>query len=158
MNILKISLLGFVMVAILTTITYSKKAKVPTPILVQEEPQVILTPIEMVDKYAIQYGVNQTIFKKVMYCESGGKPAPKGHNDGGRAYGIMQFHRPTFDSYSKKLGEKLDYKSYNDQIKLAAYMFSIGEANHWTAYRALMNGGVYIFTDRSGKTHTVRCK
>lgn len=97
-----------------------------------------LTVIDMADKYAMQYGVDASVLKKVMYCESQNKPNPKGYNDGGRAFGIMQFHKQTFQGYSKKLGEDLDYYSYHDQIKLAAYMFSIGQQRHWTCYDKVM--------------------
>lgn len=100
--------------------------------IVKEE-VVTLSPIEYVDQYASQYQVDASLLKKVMKCESSNNPKAVG--DGGRARNVMQFHKPTFYSYSKKLGEELDYNSYQDQIKLAAYMFSINQGSHWTCLK-----------------------
>lgn len=126
-------------------------------IVVQQEVELILTPVEYATKYSQYYGIDESVFKKVMWCESNNKPYKVG--DGGRARNVLQFHKGTFDSYAKKLGEPLDYDSYHDQIKLGAYMFSIGEANHWTAYRAIKNGGTYSFYSTLLERHyTVTCK
>lgn len=114
----------------------NEKSVKEEPVIVVEE-NVILTPTEYADKYTLQYGVDPVIFKKVMKCESSNNPKAVG--DGGRAKNVLQFHRPTFDGYAKKLGEELDYNSYHDQIKLGAYMFSIGEQKHWTCYK-IVNG------------------
>lgn len=121
----------FVIASLLPTIILAD----PVPIA---QPIVTLSPIEYADKYTIQYGVDSNIFKKVMYCESKNNPNPPGYNDGGKAYGVMQFHKQTFDTYSKKLGEELDYYSAQDQIKLAAYMFSINQQKHWTCYTKIV--------------------
>lgn len=112
-----------------TTNTHSGVSKIAQ---VKQE-TVILSPVEYVDKYAEQYGVDSQVLKKVMFCESSNNPKAVG--DGGRARNVMQFHKPTFDSYSKKFGEVLDYNSYHDQIKLASYMFSEGEESHWTCFK-----------------------
>lgn len=101
-----------------------------------EEPEVPLSPVEYADKYTTQYGVDPVIFKKVMWCESSNNPNAVG--DGGRARNVMQFHKPTFEYFSSMLGEELDYNSYKDQIKLAAYMFSIGKQGHWTCYNKVL--------------------
>lgn len=126
-------------------------------IAVQQEVELILTPVEYATKYSQYYGIDESVFKKVMWCESHNNPDASG--DGHKAKNVFQFHKGTFDSYAKKLGEPLDYNSYHDQTKLAAYMFSIGEANHWTAYRAIMNGGTYSFYSTLLERHyTVTCK
>jgi len=119
--------------------------------------ELTLTPKEYVTKYSKQFLVDEQTLQKVMHCESGGRIHVYGDN--GRAYSVMQFHKPTFESYSKKLGEELDYYSYQDQIKLSAFMFSIGEGDNWTAYRALKNGGTYSFySNLLQKHYTVHCR
>lgn len=114
----------FVIVLLLPSYTHSDQVPITY--------QVVLTPVEYADKYTQQYGVDPTVFKKVMMCESGNNPTAVG--DGGLAINVMQFHKQTFDTYSLILGEDLNYNSYKDQIKLAAYMFSIGQQHQWTCY------------------------
>lgn len=91
----------------------------------------------IIAKFSVVYGVNQEELKKVMMCESSGRSHVYG--DGGLAYGPMQFHKPTFYEFSKKLGEELDYHSAYDQIKLASYMFSLGDKGkrHWSCAKKL---------------------
>ena len=86
--------------------------------------------------YANEYKVSPKTIRRVLKAESQLNCNPKGHNDGGLARGIAQFHEQTFDTFSKELGEKLDYNSCSDQIKLMAFAFSKGERyrRHWTTY------------------------
>lgn len=78
------------------------------------------------------YGGNLSQLKAVSWCESGNKYNVYG--DGGDAYGIFQFHRPTFDQFSKEMGLELDYYSSLDQAKVASYMFANGKQSHWTCW------------------------
>jgi hypothetical protein len=119
--------------ALLTTVVHSDQEPIETVKPVEVVKEEILTPTQYADKYAEQYGINASVFKKVMFCESGNNPKAVG--DGGRAVSVMQFHRPTFDSFSKRYGKELDYYSYKDQIELAAWMFSKGHQGHWTCYK-----------------------
>lgn len=125
---------------LLTSIEYGKKTQYlqvkDEEVIAEAIPEIPLSPVEYADKYAAQYKVDASLLKKVMWCESSNNP--KAIGDGGLAKNVMQFHKPTFDSYSNKLGEELSYDSYKDQIKLAAYMFSIGEAHHWTCYKKVI--------------------
>ena len=41
------------------------------------------------------------------------------------ANGIFQYHKPTWDRYSRLMGEELDYHSAHDQAKLTAFIFKI---------------------------------
>lgn len=75
---------------------------------------------------------NAAELRGVAWCESTHRPYAVG--DGGRAVGIMQFHRPTFDMYSKQMGEELNYESSYDQIKVADYMWNKGLQRHWTCW------------------------
>jgi hypothetical protein len=150
-----ILLLSLILLSI--SFTDSKVGAEEEHIVVEQVEELNLTPVEYATIYANHYGIDEGVFKKVMWCESRNNPDAVGDN--GKAKNVMQFHKPTFDSYAKKLGEDLDYNSYHDQIKVAAYMFSIGEAKQWTAYRAIINGGTYSFYSSSlGKHYTATCK
>lgn len=87
----------------------------------------------LVDKFSSIYAINGEDLKKVIQCESSYKVEAVG--DGGRARNLLQFHKPTFDLYSKKFGEELDYNSGYDQIKLASWMWSKGLQYHWSCAR-----------------------
>lgn len=101
-----------------------------------------LTVEESIVKYATVYAVPEKYLRQTMKCESGLR-----HNnvygDQGRAYGIAQYHSPTFDRYSALMGIQLDYKSRDDQIKLMAWQFANmpKSRNEWTCYRNIF--GVY---------------
>ncbi len=115
---------------LLTSIVHSDQE----PIQTVQEPvkEIILTPVQYADKYTKQYSVDTVLFKKVMFCESSNNPNAIG--DSGLARNVMQFHRPTFNTYANLMGEELDYNSYHDQIKLAAWMWSKGLQYHWSCY------------------------
>lgn len=56
----------------------------------------------------------------------------------GGAKGIAQFLQPTYDHYSKGAGVvQGDIWDVDNQIKTMVYMFRIGEAKQWTAWRRL---------------------
>jgi hypothetical protein len=59
---------------------------------------------------------------------------PYAIGDNGKAYGLAQFHKETFDMFSKKYGISLDYYNSKDQIILLILMFNDGYGYHWTAY------------------------
>lgn len=94
-----------------------------------------MTVPELIEHVSEPYNVNTDILKRVAWCESSYRYNVYG--DGGKAYGIYQFHKPTFDHFSKKLGEELNYYSSYDQAKLAAYMFENGKQSHWTCYNKI---------------------
>jgi hypothetical protein len=95
---------------------------------------------ELIQVYSIQYNVSPTDMTKVIKCESNFNPNAFHKDDGGvgkHSVGLLQFQKTTFDLWSARLGEELDYYSYNDQIKLGAYMFSKGQIGQWTCGRML---------------------
>ena len=69
----------------------------------------------------------------IRYESSGNQDAI---GDNGRAIGVLQFHKPTFDAYSQRYGLKLDRYNENDQIRLARLMLkeNINNLRHWTVY------------------------
>lgn len=105
-----------------------------------------LTEQESIQFWADYFGSSYQELIMVAKCESGVHRNPKGFNDGGKAFGLYQFHRGTFDAFSKEMGESLDYYSYNDQAKVAAYAFKQGTKykSHWTSWVSLQKYGTCI--------------
>lgn len=101
-------------------------AEAPSPLLAE-------MPITtLISHFSVVYGASTDELTKVMKCESNFNPKAVG--DGGKARNVYQYHKPTFDAFSKDFGEQLDYNSYYDQIKLTAWAFSKGKSykRHWT--------------------------
>ena len=98
--------------------------------------------VELITKYAKLYDVPQKLALDIASCESGLKIDAKG--DGGRAYGIYQFHKQTFKEFSVKyykteeLADILDYHDTEDNIKLAMWALSNNKGYHWSCYRKIV--------------------
>ncbi len=86
----------------------------------------------LIAKYAKKYGVDKKLALDIAHCESSFRANVYG--DGGRAFGTFQFHRATFDAFSKELGEVLDYYDNEDNIKLAMWAFANNKEDHWSCY------------------------
>ena len=85
--------------------------------------------------YSAQYAVSYEEMRRVMMCESNGKIDAVGDKD--KAYGLFQFWENTFNLFAKDLGEKLEWKNPEHQIKLASWAFSKGKQTHWTCWKNL---------------------
>jgi hypothetical protein len=59
------------------------------------------------------------------------------YGDNGRAFGLLQFHRPTFNMFSKKYNLTLDYYKPIDQIILASIILNdnINYIYHWSTWK-----------------------
>lgn len=92
----------------------------------------------LVGFYAAKYGVDVDVLSRVIMCESGFRHDGV-FGDSGKAYGIAQFHKPTFEMWNKERGVDLDYYNLEDQLDLMAWAFSKGELykKHWTCYSKL---------------------
>jgi hypothetical protein len=79
----------------------------------------------------VKYG---NLIRCLIKCESGYNPNATG--DSGLAFGILQFHKQTFDTYSEKYKMELDYKNPVHQIVLCDKMLTENYDNvlHWTCY------------------------
>ncbi len=131
---------------------YSIQAEAPTKKLTD------YSVTELIDYYSVVYKQDPILLKKIAECESDYNKTLLG--DKGRAYSVYQFHKDTFDRWSKEMGENLDYKSYLDNIKLGVWSFSQGEKyrNAWTTYVAIKKGGKYSFYSKLLKDNfTVYC-
>lgn len=113
----------------------------------------------MIVYYSEVNEIDSNLIMKMTDCESDFNPNAVG--DSGRAFGPLQFHRATFDSMAKLMGEELRYDSANDQIKVVSWIAANypSKLNSWTSYRAIQNGGTYSFYSSLLKKHyTVTCK
>lgn len=147
----------FVVLTLMVTI-YIVMRFMPTKVVYARGYELPRTPQEAVMTYSALYGADYSDLKRVMECESGGKIDKKGDN--GLAYGILQFHKGTFERFAKQMGEELDYYSWLDQAKVGAWAFAQTDAyrNQWSTYVALKNGGIYKFYSHLlKKNFTVKC-
>ena len=129
--LIKMAIIGFVSYqAFSLSPTY---ALAPTEIVVLEAKNP--TYQEVLWQFAKQYGSSYVQMEKVISCESGWKTTAVG--DGGKAYGLGQFHQPTFLMWEKEIGLDLEYKSPEDQLQLMSYAFSKGYQRHWTCWTKL---------------------
>lgn len=110
---------------------------VATETVVRDEPQVIVESIdEKITRYAQMYGVNAKRLRATLVCES--NLNPKAYNPNDPSYGIGQFLKPTFYNYAREVGIKDPYIwDVDQQLQIASYMFSTGQARQWTCYRNL---------------------
>lgn len=118
-----------------------------------------LTVPELIDYFAVQYNQDPNLLKKIASCESGFTKDKVG--DKGLAFSVFQFHKPTFDRWSKEMGQELDYGNYIDHVRLAAWAFSRGETyrDDWTTYVAYKHGGSYSFySSLLHRSYTVYCR
>ena len=76
-----------------------------------------------------QYGGNYSLLYKCIVIESGWQENPRGWNDGGLAYGIAQFHKPTFLSNCK--GE---YRNTYDQLNCFVKMNADHKDKNWSCW------------------------
>lgn len=92
---------------------------------------------EMATCYSEVYGAKIDEVNLVLNDESHFKCLPKGHNDGGKAFGPAQFHEETFYRHANLMGEELDYHSCSDQVKLFTWVFAnrTKEKCEWTLYK-----------------------
>ena len=97
------------------------------------------TTIEYIMTVAEGYGVSGHEMVVTLNCESSLRHEGI-FGDGGKAYGIAQFHEPTFEMFKQsaiKAGYPFDdfsYQSDRDQIELMAWAFKNGLQKHWTCW------------------------
>jgi len=82
----------------------------------------LLIEIETVAK---KNRISEQRFTNLIRCESTFNKTAIG--DSGRAYGLLQFHKPTFEQYCQG-----DYYNHNDQLNCGAEMIGRGLAWNWT--------------------------
>lgn len=110
---------------------------------------------KLIEYFSGVYNQDPKLLKRVAECESHLNQNAKG--DSGLATGLYQYHKGTWEHFSKLKGEVLDINSAYDQAKLTAFIFSLEEVyrKHWTSYVAIKNGGKYSFYSKLLKKHFV---
>lgn len=88
----------------------------------------------MIVYFAKQNSIKDNELLVVAKCESTFNQSAIG--DHGKARGIFQYHKPTFDRFSELMGQDLDYYSAHDQAKLTAFVFAQYPQykSHWTCF------------------------
>lgn len=84
--------------------------------------------------WASYYGVDVNWLLRVARCESGFNPnaSNKGYTaGGGHPSGVFQFLPNTFARYSGRAGFSGDVWNASDNIRAAAYAFSVGGSGEW---------------------------
>lgn len=71
----------------------------------------------------------------VISCESQWVETAVG--DGGKAYGLAQFHKPTWEWLCKLSGKNLDYYNPQHQIELLSWALENNRSYLWTCVRRL---------------------
>ncbi len=121
---------------------------VPTTAPVTKEPVTEVRQLRQCDKecvtelirdYAAVYGVDPDYAVAVAKCESELKTTAVG--DGGRAHGVFQFHKPTFEMFAKKMGQTgmLEYRDTEDNINVAMWAFAHDKEDHWSCADKVSN-------------------
>jgi len=88
--------------------------------------------VDLITLYSRRYGMKESLAVRIAACESQFKTDAVGDN--GKAYGVFQFHKPTFEEFSRKFGEELEYTNPEHNIKLAVWALTHGLESHWTCY------------------------
>ena len=114
----------------------SSTTQAPAPVLAVKavDGNVATSTLQKIEYYSEKWDVSFADMIAVIKCESNFRHENV-YGDGGRAYGLCQFHKPTFDDNC----EKCNYYSIDDQIDTMAKMFSLGLQHHWTCYKKLFN-------------------
>ena len=76
-------------------------------------------------------------FYQTLFCESSLRYNAVG--DGGKAYGVAQYHKPTWDYFNKLRGTNLNYKNTAHQLEMTAWAFKNKLQGHWTCWNNLYN-------------------
>jgi hypothetical protein len=85
-------------------------------------------------------GNNDHLIVKILKCESGFRSDVYG--DGGKAYGIAQFHKETFYRFANKAKPEMQkaglwpaiYHNANHQVWLLNWAINHGHGSSWTCY------------------------
>lgn len=117
-----------------------KAQDIPTPLeSLPDKPS--QEQIKQAVNYVMSYNDLDESFYRVAECESNFYYYAYGDYDRKsktyKAYGIFQFHKPTWNYFQKLSGLKLNYYSTKDQIKMALWAWKNGKQNHWSCWLRL---------------------
>ena len=73
------------------------------------------------------------LLREIVNLESSWKETAVGDN--GKAWGLVQFHEPTFNQFKQEAGmDYLEYENPYHQLTLLVWSFENGKEKHWTTY------------------------
>jgi len=85
-----------------------------------------------------KYGGNYYQLYETLKCESNLQSFPK-VGDSGLAFGVAQFHRDTFNLFTKEMKVSLDYYNPYDQLKVMVWAFNHDLQSHWSCWKRIYN-------------------
>ena len=88
------------------------------------------SPKWIVREYMEKYGLGEDFYRTIE-CESGFRHSGL-FGDENKAYGILQYHKPTFQENCEG-----DYYDMRDQLKCGANMWKKGMENRWSCFNKL---------------------
>jgi hypothetical protein len=143
MNIIY-TLIGVVIGILLGLMIYPYQAiSQETPFIPPTKPTVVIETIdEKIDRYALKYAVSSSVMRKTIRCESNFNPKAVNWSDSHAlskgSHGIAQFSKETIKGFGKAIGiENADPYNVDHSLEIMAYMFSKGQARHWTCARRI---------------------
>lgn len=85
---------------------------------------------QIIDKFSLEYNIPKAWLINLAKCESTMGKYLIG--DGGYAYGVYQYHEPTWKDFERWSGMDLDKYSMYDQTKMTAWALSTGRGYNWS--------------------------
>jgi len=85
---------------------------------------------ENIEFYAKEYQIPSVWLTNLAKCES-----TMGKNlwgDNNKAFGVFQYHSPTWSDFERWSGMNLDRYSEHDQVKMTAWALSTGRGYNWS--------------------------
>lgn len=87
---------------------------------------------QAISEVANKYGIKDAGLSRLIECESNFKTEIYGDN--GKAFSLMQFHKPTFETFCDG-----NYYSAKDQIICGSKMIKNNLGSHWTCIWAYLS-------------------
>lgn len=116
------------------------EAQIQASIMTENERIAQIEAMSIPELITLLGGKNAPIIANVARCESGFNPKAINYDDGAKgshSYGLMQFKIPTWQHFTKMMGEDLNMESAYDQIRVSNFMISKGYGFHWSCYQRL---------------------
>ena len=85
---------------------------------------------ETIDKFSAEYNVPKAWLINLAKCES--TMGTRLIGDNGQAYGVYQYHVPTWLDFEKWSGMNLNRQSQYDQVHMTAWALSAGKGGNWS--------------------------